>query len=238
MPKHHRIAITDEEHVSAVHHESESDRWIIFCHGFVSDMTGSYEMRANRAVSEGYNAVRFDFRGCGDSDGSFIDQTLSTKITDLCEVVKHFSPETLVLFGSSFGGKVAFHAVREFESMQAIITRAPVTYNETFSELEQTVRTESTVQLTDSHSIDYRFFEDLPTYSFDETANNISIPVAIFHGAADESVPISSSLTACESLASQCDVFFQVYHDEGHRFTREAENRLQQQLFDWLVQYG
>jgi len=46
--------------------------------------------RAERIVEEGWNAVRFDFRGNGESDGEFIENGLSSKIMDLETVIEHF----------------------------------------------------------------------------------------------------------------------------------------------------
>jgi len=59
------------------------------------------------------------------------------------------------------------------------------------------------------------------------------VPVAIFHGAADESVPLAHSLEATGDLAT--DVLLRSFRDEGHRFSEAAEDRLQDALFDWLA---
>lgn len=138
----HRVTVADGETVAAVHHEAPGDDWIVFCHGFLSDKTGSYERRCRRAVEHGYNAVRFDFRGCGASDGRFVDQTLSDKLADLRAVLEHVAPPSVVLFGSSFGGKVAFHAAVDDERVEAVATRAPVTYNRAFDEYRAIVERE------------------------------------------------------------------------------------------------
>ena len=82
MPERFEVEV-DGQSVVGVTHPTSGDHWLVFCHGFLSDKSGSYEGRCRRAVESGYNAVRFDFRGCGDSDGSFVDQTLSDKLADL-----------------------------------------------------------------------------------------------------------------------------------------------------------
>jgi pimeloyl-ACP methyl ester carboxylesterase len=235
MPERHEISV-DGERVVAVHHEAPSDDWLIFCHGFQSDKSGSYETRCERAVAEEYNGVRFDFRGCGESDRNLDEQTLSTRIADLRAVVDHFDPPSYVVFGSSFGGKVAFHA--DDDRIEAIATRAPVTYNRTFDDLrravdgdaaEEGVEREEDVPPGSWQS----FFEDLDSYSFGEAVADISVPVAIFHGRADESVAFEDSVEATEEL--DVDVLLQAYADEGHLFSREAEARMREQLFDWLA---
>lgn len=227
----------DGDDLVAVHHEATTQKWLVFSHGFVSDKEGSYESRATRAVEEGYNAVRFDHRGCGESDRSFGEQTLSTRIADLHAVLEHFQPESCVLFGSSFGGKVVFHAASELHQatdehcLRALAVRAPVTFIDVFDHYRPTNAHHS----TDSQQgvgLSATFFEDFDSYPFASVTGNV--PVFIFHGRADETVPISSSLTAIEEL--ETDVTFQQFVDEGHNFTREGEQRLQDQLFGWLSQ--
>jgi pimeloyl-ACP methyl ester carboxylesterase len=233
MPTTHRIPVTDDESVVAVHHEAPGDDWLVFCHGFVSDKSGSYEGRCERAVTEGYNAVRFDFRGCGEADGDFVDQTLSDKLADLQAVVDHFDPDSYVLFGSSFGGKVAFHTAATDERVTAVVTRAPVTLNRGLDHFRDPVSADGVLELDTGDRIDERFFDDFDDWPFDAVVGNITVPVAIFHGANDDSVALADSFDAAARL--QTDVLLQTFAAEGHRFSRPAERRLRQQLFDWLA---
>jgi pimeloyl-ACP methyl ester carboxylesterase len=231
MRTEHEIVL-DEQTVSTTHHPAASDRWLLFCHGFLSDKSGSYESRCERAVEEGYNAVRFDFRGSGESDGEFIESTLSTRIEDLRAVIEHFSPPSYALFGSSFGAKTAFHAARDAPRLEAVIARSPVTYNRAFDPYREAVETDGVLRHDADHAIDERFFVDFDTYDFESVAEHVDVPVAIFHGTADESVPIADSFEAAATL--ETDVCLGKYVDEGHRFSGAAEARLREQAFGWL----
>lgn len=231
METEHDIPVNGGESVAAVHHEAGSGDWLVFCHGFRSDMTGSYEGRCRAAVEDGYEAVRFDFRGCGESDGAFPAATLSARIEDLEAVLEYFAPDAVVLFGSSFGGAVAFHAAVDDDRVEALATRAPVTYD-ALDDLRATVEAEGEVCFDDGRRIDTRFLEDLDRYDFADVATGLDCPAAIFHGDADESVAIDESFRAAETL--DVDVLLQTYVDEGHRFSRAAEERMREQLFDWL----
>lgn len=228
----HRIPVGDGESVAAVHHEASGDDWLVFCHGFLSDKTGSYERRCRRAVEHGYDAVRFDFRGCGESDGEFVAQTLSDKLADLRRVVDYFEPPSYACFGSSFGGKVAFHAAVRDDRVDAIVTRAPVTYARAFDEYRTAVEREGELRFETGDRIDRRFFDDFEGYGFDGVANSIDVPVAIFHGAQDESVDVADSFEAASRL--ETDVLLETFADEGHRFSPAAEERLLERTFHWL----
>ncbi len=231
-PSRHRIEVADGEHVVAVHHRGPSDRWFVFCHGFLSDKSGSYARRCRRAVDEGYHAVRFDFRGCGEADGSFVDQALSDKLADLAAVVDHFGPASYALFGSSFGGKVAFHAAADDDRVAAVGTRAPVTYNRSFAGYRETVERDGVCEFEDGRRIDGRFFADFDGYPFADVVAGVDVSVAIFHGASDESVPVADSFEAARALGT--DVLLEKFDAEGHIFSERAERRMRTRLFAWL----
>lgn len=231
MTQKHFIEVENGEKVAAVHHEADSDRWVFFCHGFGSNKEGSYEKRCGRIVEEGWNAVRFDFRGNGESDGEFIDQSLSSRIADLKAVVEHFEPEKYVLFGSSFGGKVVFHGSIELKPV-AVIGKAPVTYNTIMDKFRAAVENKGEFEYIPDKPIDKRFFDDFDQYSFEQVVENLDIPVAIFHGASDTTVHFKHSLNAAGSL--ETDVTLQKLKNEKHSFSESAENKLLDSMSDWL----
>ncbi|CCQ38022.1 alpha/beta hydrolase fold protein [Natronomonas moolapensis 8.8.11] len=231
MPTEHEIRV-EGDRVAAVHHAAVGERWLFFCHGFRSDKTGSYENRCERAVEAGYDAVRFDFRGSGDSDRAFVEATLTSRIDDLRAVIERFDPRSYACVGSSFGAKVAFHAAAGPLDPTAIVARAPVTYNRAFDADRRAVEAEGTLRYDDEHAIDERFFEDVGTYGFDDAAGEIGAPVGIFHGESDESVPIADSFDAAAAL--ETDVLLETYAGEGHRFSEAAERRFLDRAFGWL----
>ena len=232
MSTSHTVTLANGQEIAAVHHPHPSDEWFVCCHGFVSDKTGSYERRCERAVEEGYNAVRFDFRGCGESDGAFVEQALGSRIEDLRAVLDHFDADASVRFGSSFGAKTAFHAAVDDDRVRAVAGRAPVTDNRAFDDTRAVVERDGEFQYDTGHVVDHRFFADLDRYSFDRVTEALDIPVALFHGRADDAVSLADSLDA--TAAFETDVLLQTFRGEGHRFSEAAERRMRQQLFDWL----
>ncbi|MFB6115211.1 MAG: alpha/beta hydrolase [Candidatus Nanohalobium sp.] len=233
MTEKHFIEVEDGEKVSAVHHGADSDKWIFFCHGYGTDKEGSYEERSKRAAEEGFNAVRFDFRGNGESDGEFIDQSLSSRIRDLKACIDFFEPENIYLFGMSFGGKVAIHATEDIE-VEALTLKSPVTYNSEMDKFREVVKEKGSYTHFDDKTIDERFFEDLDTYAFDDVASDFEGPVAIFHGGDDSTVHFEKSAEATEQF--ETDVMLYKLEGETHFMTDEAEEKLRDMMFAWLNQ--
>lgn len=233
MPERHDIEVADGESVDAVHHPAGGDDWLVACHGFTSDKTGAYEDLCERAVEEGYDAVRFDFRGCGESDGAFVEQTLSDKVADLRAVVDRFDPESYVLYGSSFGCKVSLHAIPDEDRVEALVGRAPVTFARPFDGAREVVVAEGAFRYDAEKSIDERFFDDFDRYDFAAVSHDIGVPVALFHGRDDAVVDVRDSLDAAAAL--ETDVAVEVFAGEGHLFSEAALDRLFDRAFDWLA---
>lgn len=228
----HIVEVENSEEVAAVHHEAESDNWIFFCHGFGSNKQGSMEKRAEFFQENGFNAVRFDFRGNGESDGNFIEQNLSSRIRDLKSVVEHFEPEKYVLFGSSFGGKVVFHATKDL-APEAVIGKAPVTYNSIMDKFRAVIEEKGRFEYIDGKPIDERFVEDLEGYDFSDVATSQTVPVTIFHGGADTTVHPENSFKAAQELDT--DVSVHKFEGERHSFSDEAEKKMLETMYDDLI---
>lgn len=233
MTSKHSVEVEDGEEVSAVHHSADSDKWIFFCHGYGSDKEGSYEERAKRAVEEGYNAVRFDFRGNGESDGDFIDQSLSSRIADLEACINFFEPEKIYLFGMSFGGKVVLHATEDLE-VEALVLKSPVTYKSIMDKFREVVEEKGTYTHFGDKTIDERFFEDFDTYSFEEVTSGLDLPVAVFHGGADTTVHFENSAEAVKAFETEALLY--KLEGEGHSMSDGGEKKLKDMMFAWLDQ--
>lgn len=231
MTEKHFIEVEDDEEVAAIHQEASSDKWIFLCHGFGGNKDRGNKGRAEAFNEAGWNSVRLDFRGNGESDGDFIDQDLSSRIRDLKAVIEHFRPEKSVLFGTSFGGKVVFHTAIQRE-VDGVVGKMPVTYNRTMSKFEAVIDEKGEFEYIDGKPIDERFIEDLNNYSFSDVEENLDVPVLISHGAADQTVHIENSVEAFENL--DVDVEFQKLKEVKHSYTDEAKEKMNQAVKAWL----
>ena len=87
-------------------------RLLIFCHGFTGTKEGkgrALEM-SEYLLLKGYDSLLFDFSGCGESEGSWHDLTLSGQVADLSSVVNWGAEQgysEFIISGRSFGGTTA-----------------------------------------------------------------------------------------------------------------------------------
>lgn len=225
------VTVEDGEKVAAVEHEANSEKWIFVCHGLASNKDrGSYKALCEKAVEEGFNAVRFDFRGNGESGGEFSEQTVKSKVEDLKAVVNSFEPERYVLFGSSFGGKTAFHAT-EYLEPEALVLQKPVLL-ERNSERYERLAKEDEWERYGGKSWDMEFVEAYRDLDFEKIAEEIKIPILIFHGSEDEIINFSDTADAVKYL--ETDVTLRKLHGEKHSFSEKAEQKVREESFRWL----
>ena len=227
----HFIEVENSEKIAAVHHKASSDKWIFLCHGFGGNKDRGNKERAKLFSEHGWNAVRIDFRGNGESDGDFIDQGVSSRIKDLKAAVDYFNPDEFVYFGTSFGGKIVFHTALERRPL-AIIGKAPVTYNKIMSKFEAVIEEKGQFEYIDGKPIDNRFMEDLNRHRFSEVEENLDCPVFISHGGADQTVHLDNSLEALQNL--DVDVELQKLEGVKHSYSDEGKEKMNTAILDWL----
>jgi hypothetical protein len=102
------------EKLSGVLHtpDAEAKSAIIICHGFAGDKNGfrnKYIRAAKKLAANGFAVLRFDFRGCGGSDGKFVDMTIAGEVDDFRKAIDFLQGlgyKKIGVIGGSFGGFV------------------------------------------------------------------------------------------------------------------------------------
>lgn len=91
--------------------DNKSDKTIIFFHGNGGNISYNQE-RITAFNALGYNALMFDYRGYGKSDGSIIredDLYLDGEAAYQYILSRGTKPENIILWGQSLGGAIAIH---------------------------------------------------------------------------------------------------------------------------------
>src|SRR5919109_1331907 len=108
---------------------SERRGAFLVLHGFGSNKTSSNTMAPTKVLTDlGYVVLRFDMRGCGDSEGEFgrvicLEQVEDTR-NALTFLAQHpaVDPQRIALIGSSFGGAVAIYTRGVDQRVAAVIS--------------------------------------------------------------------------------------------------------------------
>ncbi len=189
---------------------------VVLCHGFTGDKVGANQLMRNLAQTfeaAGFCAVRFDFAGSGDSEGTFAaDTTVAGWQQDLRSVAawvgKNLPGRPVYLLGHSLGGLIVLTAGES--GVAGRIAIAPVVHAvENFvtilgSELwAKAVRGETIANFYGKgFTLDAGFTSDLQAGGYDPlgAAKAFTAPLLIVHGTADAAVPFAGS----EELYAAC----------------------------------
>ncbi len=102
----------------------------VICHGFGGHKDGPQQMwTANKLAEWGYVALRFDFRGCGESDGKRGWVIAQEQVNDAQAAVSYMEtradvdPKRIGLSGTSFGAAVAIYTAGVDQRVAAVISQ-------------------------------------------------------------------------------------------------------------------
>jgi fermentation-respiration switch protein FrsA (DUF1100 family) len=103
---------------------------VVTAHGLLSTKDSDKYVQVGEEFNRaGYAVCRFDFRGCGQSEGNLVETTMAQRVTDLRTVVEvmRTHPDLsgrVALLGSSLGGYAALFVANQDFKMKAVTTWA------------------------------------------------------------------------------------------------------------------
>ncbi len=215
------------------YHLTEGDGpTVIFLPGYASDMSGSKALALETwARAAGQAFLRFDYAGCGRSEGAFAEQTLAGWRDDALAMIDEAVTGPVVLVGSSMGGWIMLlAALARPERVKGLvgIAAAPDFTDWGFSMDEKmailnTGRLEQPSDYSDQPTLTTRGFwssGEANRLMHGEIA--IDVPVRLIHGQADRDVPFEIALRLAGRLRS-ADVQTWLVKDGEHRLSRESD---------------
>ena len=160
---------------------------IITCHGlFSSKDSAKFIQLGERFAREHFALLRFDFRGCGESDGLVEDTTITGRKEDLeaamAFIQRHIpsSDPRVGFLGSSLGGFISLLVAPSYPSVKAVVTWAtPIS----FDGMREAINQNTAPRLKEDFFIDVRRYS---AYRFVPRVHNL----LIIHGDRDETVPV------------------------------------------------
>lgn len=211
---------------------------VISCHGMLSSKEGhKHVLLAHEISHAGLGFLRFDFAGCGESEGSLYDLSLSDRVADLDAALDYLARrgvERFGLFGSSLGGAVALLAAARDERVVAIATVAAVGHPALLIEANtyacNAFDTQGYVD-TDDGPIGRGFLDDAREHNVIASVRVLRAPLLVFHGEDDRVVPSSD---AHDIAVAARNVSLEMVAGVGHQFDNPGVLR---PLVEQVVQF-
>lgn len=175
---------------------------VILVHGFGVDKeeSGMFTDLAQKLSEAGILSYRFDFSGCGESEGDYSETSLSKLKSDLAKILKfvHQQPEVdstrTGILAQSFGTSVT---VALEPNVKTIILMGSIArpyklmkelFKEDFHPDGTSLQKRSGGNITKVKPI---FWQDLKQYDLLKCMKKISCPILFIHGEKDDKVPVS-----------------------------------------------
>ncbi len=205
---------------------------LVFLPGYMSDMSGSKATALfAEAQAKGRACLLLDYSGCGQSDGDFADGMLSAWRDEVLALVASYVSGPVLLVGSSMGGwlmlLVAEHLKHRVAGMIGIAPAPDFTRWGYTAEQRAQLASGETIfepnpygpEPTPTHP---GFFADAECHLRLESMIDLTCPVRLLHGKADEDVPYDISLRLKAALRSD-DVQVTLVEDGDHRLSRDSD---------------
>jgi len=143
-----RISVTGADLAAVLHLPEAGERWscVITVHGLLSSKEGDKYLQIGEAFNQvGFAVCRFDFRGCGESEGSLADTTVGERVADLRHVVERMRAHPalsgrVALLGSSLGAYVSLFVASQDFKIKAVAAWATPAHLDALVERPDVVR--------------------------------------------------------------------------------------------------
>ena len=205
---------------------------VVGSHGLEGSLkSAKQETLARLLPQRGMAFFRFDHRGCGESQGEFVKETsLEKRTRDMISAVGYvldlgLTSRQVGLFGSSMGGAACINAWQQLENRNltlcgAVLCAAPV--------MSGTIENIPHDATENRPALPLSFFEENLLFDLRDKARALH-HLLIFHGDADEVVPVSNGRTLHD--AARKPKSFICQKGGGHRMDK-ADHQAQ---FEALV---
>ena len=178
---------------------------VAFFHGFTGTKVEPHRIfvKTARALAAiGYYALRFDFRGSGDSEGDFSEMTIGGEISDarksidVLTALPGVDPERIGILGLSMGGCVAACVSGQDPRVKSTVMWAPLSDDPPERKAEILARADSTptpeeLAQLNPNIVGASFYEELPEIRPSLSIQSFTGALLVIHGSGDDVVPAS-----------------------------------------------
>ncbi|CDQ79676.1 unnamed protein product [Oncorhynchus mykiss] len=221
---------------------------VVFLPGFASNMGGKKaEALEEFCQSLGHSYLRFDYTGCGSSEGEMVDGTVGTWKRDVLYVLDELVEGPQILVGSSMGGWLmclaAIARPERTAAMVGISTAADhfvTVFNtlpiEARKEIEEKGQWVVPTKHNEEGSITFttEFLKEAEQHCVLQSPIPVTCPVRLIHGMKDQDVPWHISMQLAERvLSNDVDVILRKHGQ--HRMAEKEDIKLIVYTIDDLI---
>ena len=216
---------------------------VVFLSGFRSDMEGNkalYLEGVCKNLKLGF--IRFDYSGHGKSGGKFEDCTIGTWLKDALKVIDELTSGEVILVGSSMGGWIALLAAlkrkKRIKALIGIAAAPDFTEDLIWQKLDEfskhkmlrdgVLKMPNCYDDGEPYPITQKLIEEGRKHLLLRGKINLTCPIRLLHGMADEDVPFETSVKIAQNVKSK-NVEVHLLKNSGHRMSEPNELELLKQ---------
>lgn len=220
--------------------QNVTQKCIVLCHGITVDKKedGVFTELARKLCDAGFAALRFDFRGHGESGGKSTDMTIAGETRDLEAAIKFLQEKGFGQFGivaASFaGGAVSLFAARHLKLVKALaLWNAVVDYSENINPTLEWTRKywgkpafdrAKKFGFTEIGSRRFKIgktlIEEIKKLKPWQKLMQIKVPTLFVHGDKDTYVPIEDSIKYSQMMKN---AELKIIHGAEHGFHENSK---------------
>jgi putative redox protein len=193
--------------------------------------------------------LRIDFRGLGESEGTFAEANLSTNVADLVAASEFLQREYSapgLLVGHSFGGPAVIRAAGKIASCRAVVTinspADPLHVTSYFADKLERIRSEGSVNVDivgRPFPMTRQFIEDLEKQNHPAAISSLGElgkALLVCHAPTDDVVPLSEAAEIFEA-AKHPKSFLSLDKADHYLFKREDADYAANMIATWARRY-
>lgn len=225
---------------------------VIITHGFQSTKTGTRYIKLSRALAEkGILVFRFDFEGCGDSEGNPRDITIEREISDLNSAVNALfkncdvDSSRMGFVGESLGSIITALFIQKSKENPKINPKALVFWSQAFNQKKLLKHwyslkdlkeiKEKGVLITGEKEIGKDYYLENKNKDYSSILSKIKLPILIIHGKKDEDVPLEFSQKLVEKYKN---IVLKIIPGANHKFNDfYSQQKLIVLTANWFKKY-
>jgi uncharacterized protein len=225
---------------------------VLFCPGFAGNKCGKHRVfvtLSEELARRGILSLRFDYRGSGDSEGSFHDMTLESKVHDVLAALEFLSHDPQIdssrigILGRSLGGAISVLAAKRQGNVKSLALWAPVFSSDHWQDLWKLSKAE---KLTSAQAEAIKNMPaKIPNMQFlqqffsirmqDELESLQHIPLLHIHGEKDSVVKVEHAEEYRKSRSASQNTRFVRLQNSDHDFSDFHEQQIAiQETYQWF----